>query len=83
MLQATAVSSDLGLTAVPGTHMNPNPAEFVSMFDGININNCVLQFSENPVHGTPSSMTANNNHQAPKQYASDSPALMVHHQNSR
>ena len=68
VLQATAVPSDLGLTAVPGTHTNPNPAEFVSMFAGININNCVFQFSQNPVQGMPSSMTANtdNDHQAPK-----------------
>ena len=68
MLQATAVPSDLGLTTVPGTHTNPNPAEFVSMFAGININNCVFHFSQNPVHGMPSSMTANtdNEHQAPK-----------------
>ena len=56
---ATAVPSDLGLTTVPGTHTNPNPAEFVSMFAGINISNCVFQFSQNPVHGMPSSMTAN------------------------
>ena len=56
------------LTTVPGTYTNPNPAEFVSMFAGININNCVFQFSQNPVHGMPSSMTANtdNDHQAPK-----------------
>ena len=68
VLQATAVPSDLGLTTVPGTDTNPNPAEFVSMFAGININNCVFQFSQNPVHGMPSSMTANtdNDHQAPK-----------------
>ena len=68
MLQATAVPSDLGSTTVPGTHTNPNPAEFVSMFAGININNSVFQFSQNPVHGMPSSMTANtdNDHQAPK-----------------
>ena len=68
MLQATAVPSDLGLTTVLGTHTNPNPAEFVSMFAGININNCVFQFSQNLVHGMPSSMTANtdNNPQAPK-----------------
>ena len=68
MLQATAVPSDLGLTTVPGTNTNPNPAEVVSMFAGININNCVFQFSQNPVHGMPSSMIANtdNNHQAPK-----------------
>ena len=52
---ATAVPSDLGLTIVPGTNTNPNPAEFVSMFAGININNCVFQFSQNPVHGMPSS----------------------------
>ena len=67
-LQATAVPSDLGLTTVPGTHTNPNPAEFVSMFAGISINNCVFQLSQNPVHGMLSSMTANtdNNHQAPK-----------------
>ena len=56
---ATAVPSDLGLTTVPGTHTNPNPAEFVSMFAGINITNCVFQFSQNPVHGMQSSMTAN------------------------
>ena len=51
-----AVPSDLGLTTVP-----------VSMFAGININNCVFQFSQNPVHGMPSSITANtdNDHQAP------------------
>ena len=63
-----AVPSDLGLTTVPGTHTNRNPAEFVSMFAGINMNNCVFQFSQNPVHGMPSSMTANtdNDHQAPK-----------------
>ena len=68
VLQATAVPSDLGLTTVPGTHTNPNPAEFVSMFAGINMNNCVFQFSQNPVHGMPSSMTANTDedHQAPK-----------------
>ena len=68
MLQATAVPSDLGLTTVPSTHTNPNPAEYVSMSAGININNCVFQFSQNPVHGMPSSMTANtdNDHQAPK-----------------
>ena len=68
MLQVTAVPSDLGLTTVPGTHTNPNPAEFVSMVAGININNCIFQFSKNPVHGMPSSMTANtdNDHQAPK-----------------
>ena len=56
VLQATAVPSDLGLTTVPGTHiyMNKNPAEFVSMFAGTNINNCVFQFSQNPVHGMPS-----------------------------
>ena len=68
MLQATAVPSDLGLTTAPGTHTNPNPAEFVSMFAGININNCVFQLSQNPVHGMPSSMTVNtdNDHQAPK-----------------
>ena len=68
MLQAPAVPSDLGLTTVPSTHMNPNPAEFASMFAGININNCVFQFSQNPVHGMPSSMTANtdNDHQASK-----------------
>ena len=38
------------------------------MFAGININNCVFQFSQNPVHGMPSSMTANtdNDNQAPK-----------------
>ena len=68
VLQATAVPSDLGLTTVPGTHTNPNPAEFVSMFAGIIINNCVFQFSQNPVHGMSSSMTANtdNDHQAPK-----------------
>ena len=59
MLKATAVPSDLALTTVPGTHTNPNPVEFVSMFAGININNCVFQFSQNPVHGMPSSMTAN------------------------
>ena len=65
---ATAVPSDLGLTAVPGIHTNPNPAEFISMFAGININNCVFQFSQNPVHGMPSSMTANtdNDNQAPE-----------------
>ena len=68
VLQATAVPSDLGLTTVPATHTNPNPAEFVSMFAGTNINNCVFQFSQNPVHGMPSSMTAitDNDHQAPK-----------------
>ena len=68
VLQATAVPSDLGLTTVHGTQTNPNPAEFVSMFAGININNCVFQFSQNPVHGMPSSMTVNtdNDHQAPK-----------------
>ena len=67
-LQATAVPSDLGLTTVPGTHTNPDPAEFVSMFAGKNINNCVFKFSQNPAHGMPSSMTANtdNDHQAPK-----------------
>ena len=68
MLQATAVPSDLGLTTVPGTHTNPNQAEFVSMFAGININNCVFQLSQNPVQGMPSSMTVNtdNDHQASK-----------------
>ena len=68
ILQTTAVPSDLGLTTVPGTHTNPNPAEFVSMFAGININNCVFQFSQNPVHGMPSSMTpsTDNDPQAPK-----------------
>ena len=68
VLQATTLPSDLGLTTVPGTHTNPNPAELVSMFAGININNCVFQFSQNPVHGMPSSMTANtdNDDQAPK-----------------
>ena len=59
LLQATAVPSNFGLTTVPGTHTNPNPAEFVSMFASMNINNCVFQFSQNPVHGMPSSMTAN------------------------
>ena len=54
--------------------MNPNPVEFVSMFAGININNCVFQLSQNPVHGMPSSMTANtdNDHQAPKLNDDDS-----------
>ena len=52
---ATAVPSDLGLTIVPGKHTNPNPAEFISMLAGININNCVFRFSQNPVHGMPSS----------------------------
>ena len=68
VLQVTAVPSDLGLTTIPGTHTNPNPAELVSMFASTNINNCVLQFSQNPVHGMPSSMTAitDNYHQAPK-----------------
>ena len=68
VLQATAVPSDLGLTTVLGTHTNPNPAEFVSKFAGTNINNCVFQFSQNPLHGMPSSMTAitDNDHQAPK-----------------
>ena len=68
VLQAIAVPSDSGLTTVPSTHTNPNPAEFVFMFAGININNCVFQFSQNPVHGMPSSMAANtdNDHQAPK-----------------
>ena len=68
MLQATAVPSDLGLTTVLGTHTNPNPAESVSMFALKDINNCVFPFSQNPVHGMPSSMTANtdNDHQAPK-----------------
>ena len=41
VLQATAVPLDLGLTTVRGTHTNPNPVEFVSMFAGTNINNCV------------------------------------------
>ena len=36
--QETAVPLDLGLTAVRDTHTNPNPAVFVSMFAGININ---------------------------------------------
>ena len=65
VLQATAVP---GLTTVPSTHTDPNPAEFVSMFAGININNCVFQFSQNPVHGMLSSVTADtdNDHQAPK-----------------
>ena len=68
VLKVTAVPLDLGLTTVPGTHTNPNPAEFVSMFAGININNCVFQFSQDPVHGMPSSMTVNTDkdHQAPK-----------------
>ena len=68
VLQATAVLLDLGLTVVPGTHTNLNPAEFVSMFAGTNINDYVFQFSQNPVHGMPSSMTAitDNDHQAPK-----------------
>ena len=50
------------------THMNPNPAELVSMFAGTNINNCVFQLSQNPVHGMPSSITVitDNDHQAPK-----------------
>ena len=50
VLQATAASSDSGLTIVPGTHTSPNPAEFVSMFGGTNMNNCVFQFPQNPVH---------------------------------
>ena len=58
VLQSTAVPSDVGLTTVPGTHTNPNPAEFVSMFAFTNINNYVFQFSQNPVDGMPSSMTA-------------------------
>ena len=68
VLQATAVPSDSGLTTVPATHTNPNPTEFVYMFAGTNINNRVFQFSQNSVHGMPSSMTANtdNDHQAPK-----------------
>ena len=68
VLQATAAPSDSGLTTVPATHTNPNSAESVSMFAGTNINNCVFQLSQNPVHGMPSSMTANtdNDHQAPK-----------------
>ena len=68
VLQATAVPSYFGLTTVPDTHTNPNPAEFVSMFAGTNINNCVFQFSQNSVHGMPSSVTAvtDNDHQAPK-----------------
>ena len=46
VLQATAIPSDLGLTTVPGTHTNPNPAEFVSMFAGTNINNCISILTE-------------------------------------
>ena len=63
-----SVSSVLGLTVVPRTHTNQNPAEFVSMFAGTNINNCVFQFSQNPVHGMPTSLKAitDNDHQAPK-----------------
>ena len=63
-----SVPSDLGLTTVPRTHTNQNPAEFVSMFAGANINNCVFQFSQNPVHGMPSFLKAitDNDHQAPK-----------------
>ena len=40
-----SVPSDLGLTTVPRTHMNQNPAEFVSMFAGANINKaaCIPQ----------------------------------------
>ena len=62
-----SVPPDSGLTTVPRTHTNPNPAEFVSMFAGGNINNCVFQFSQNPVHGMPSSLSAitDNDHQAP------------------
>ena len=50
------------------SHTNPNPAELVSMFADTNIDNCVFQFSQNPVHGVLSSMTAitDNDHQAPK-----------------
>ena len=58
VLQATAVPSNLGLTTISGIHTNPDPAELVSMFAGTNINNCVFQFSQNSVHGMPSSMTA-------------------------
>ena len=63
-----SVPLDLGLTTVPRTHTNQNPAEFVSMFAGANINNCVFQFSQNPVHGMLSSLKAitDNDHQAPK-----------------
>ena len=41
VLQATAVPSDPGLTTVPGTH-----AEFVSIFAGTNINNCIQVLTE-------------------------------------
>ena len=51
-----SVPSDSGLTTVPRTQTNQNPDEFVSMFAGAIINNCVFQFSQNPVHGIPSSL---------------------------
>ena len=63
-----SVPLGLGWTTVPCTHTNQTPAEFLSMFAGANINNCVFQFSQNPVHGMTSSLKAitDNNHQAPK-----------------
>ena len=50
VLQATAVPSNLGLTTIPGTHTNPNPAEFVSMFAGTKINNCFKELGINNVN---------------------------------
>ena len=64
---ATAVPSDVGLTTVLA---NIRTQIQLSLYPCllVNISNCVFQFSQNPVHGMPSSMTANtdNDHQAPK-----------------